>query len=48
VLASFSGQRGGKSVDNENYCQVFHMRDGRAIECWVTPVDAHGVDEFWA
>ena len=48
VLAAFSGQRGQKSVGNGNYCQVFHMRDGRADECWVTPVDAYGVDEFWA
>ncbi len=48
VLAAFSGQRDGRSVGNGNYCQVFHVRDGRAAECWVTSVDAYGVDEFWA
>ena len=48
VLAAFKGRRGEKSVGNGNYCQVFHMRGGRAVECWVTPVDPYGVDEFWA
>ncbi len=48
VLAAFSGQRGERSIGNANYCQVFHMRGGRAVECWVTPVDPYGVDEFWA
>jgi ketosteroid isomerase-like protein len=47
VLASFSGQRAGKSIES-NYCQVFHMRDGRAAECWVTNVDPYAVDEFFA
>jgi len=48
VLGAISGQRGGKSVQNGNYCQVFHMRGGKAAEVWVTPVDPYEVDEFFA
>ena len=48
VLGTISGQRTGRSVGNGNYCQVFHMRDSRAAECWVTPVDPYGLDEFFA
>ena len=47
VLGAISGQRAGRSVSNGNYCQVFHMRGGRAAECWVTPVDTYGLDEFF-
>jgi uncharacterized protein len=48
VLAAFSGQRQGKSLANGNYCQVWHMRDGQAVECWVTPVAPYEVDAFFA
>jgi ketosteroid isomerase-like protein len=48
VLAAISGQRGGRSLGNGNYCQVFHMRDSRASEVWVTPVDPYELDAFWA
>lgn len=48
VLGAFSGQRRGNSLNNGNYCQVFHMRDSRIAECWVTPVDPYGVDEFFS
>ena len=47
VLGTIEGQRGGRSVSNGNYCQVFHMRNGRAAEVWVTAVDPYGVDEFF-
>jgi hypothetical protein len=47
VLGTISAQRQGKSVGNGNYCQVFHMRDSRIGECWVTPVDTYGLDEFF-
>jgi uncharacterized protein len=48
VLGTISGQRGGKSVQHGDYCQVFHMRDGKAAEVWVTPVDAYELDDFFA
>ena len=47
VLGTLSGQRSGRTVANGNYCQVFHMRDSRIAECWVTPVDPYGLDEFF-
>jgi ketosteroid isomerase-like protein len=47
VLGTFDGQRGGKSVENGNYCQVFHMRDGRVAECWLTQLDPYGIDAFF-
>jgi len=48
VLGTTSARRGGKSLGNGNYCQVFHMRDGRIGECWVTPVDPYELDAFFA
>jgi ketosteroid isomerase-like protein len=47
VLGTISAQRGGKSLGNGNYCQVFHMQGGRIAECWVTPVDPYEIDQFF-
>jgi len=47
VLGTISGQRGGRSVGNGNYCQVFHMRNDRIGESWVSPVDPYALDEFF-
>jgi len=28
--------------------QVFHIRDGKAIEVWTHPADLNASDEFWS
>ncbi len=47
ALTRGSAQRGGKSLDN-NGVQVFHIRDGKAIESWMHPGDQAATDEFWS
>lgn len=47
ALTHVRGQRDGKTLD-ANGVHVWHVRDGKAVEFWGVPYDAHGEDEFWA
>jgi ketosteroid isomerase-like protein len=47
VLTRGTAQRGGKSLD-DNGVQVFHLRDGKAVESWFHPGDQAAADRFWS
>jgi ketosteroid isomerase-like protein len=47
VLGKATGERNGKTLDSD-YCHVFHIKDGKASEAWVVPVDPYTGDEFYA
>jgi uncharacterized protein len=39
--------RGGKTFTSGQVF-VFHVKDGKAVEVWVTQQDPYAADEFWA
>lgn len=47
ALTRTTAQRGGKSLDDKAV-QVFHIRDGKAVESWSHPGDQAANDEFWS
>ena len=47
ALVRNTAQRGGKSLDN-HAVQVFHIRDGKAVETWFHPGDQAATDKFWS
>lgn len=47
ALTHSTGQRGGKTLDDSGV-QVFHIRDGRAVETWSHAGDQAAVDKFWS
>ena len=47
ALIHSSAQRGGKSLDDHGV-QVFHIRDGKAVETWTHQGDQAANDEFWS
>jgi ketosteroid isomerase-like protein len=47
ALTRSTAQRGGKSLDDLGV-QVFHVRDGKAVESWSHPGNQAAIDEFWS
>jgi uncharacterized protein len=47
ALFTVRAEREGRQLDQQ-YVQVFHVRDGRATEAWTHPADLYAVDEFWS
>lgn len=47
ALTRSTAQRGGKSLDDLGV-QVFHIRDGKAVESWSHLGDQAAIDEFWS
>lgn len=47
ALIRGSAQRGGKNLD-DNGVQVFHLRDGKAVETWTHQGDQAATDKFWS
>ena len=39
--------REGKTLD-DNTVQVFHIKDGKVTESWLSPSDVYASDEFWS
>jgi ketosteroid isomerase-like protein len=46
VMASVSGQREGKSLD-DRYVHVVHVKDGLITESWIFGENQDVVDNFW-
>jgi ketosteroid isomerase-like protein len=47
ALATFSGQRSGKSV-SDRYTHAVHIKDGKVTESWIFDENPSAIDEFWA
>jgi uncharacterized protein len=47
ALVSGTITRGGKTLTGQQVF-VFHVKDGKASEVWVTQQDPYAADEFWA
>jgi ketosteroid isomerase-like protein len=47
VLHNITAQREGKSID-VNAADIFHVRDGKVTEAWLTSIDQDAVDEFFS
>lgn len=47
ALVNVSATRRGQTLEAQQVL-VFHVRDGKATEVWITPVDPYAADEFWA
>jgi ketosteroid isomerase-like protein len=47
ALVSATITRGGKTLTGGQVF-VFHVKDGKAAEVWVTQQDPYASDEFWA
>lgn len=47
VLARERFERAGRQLD-VNRVLVYHVRDGKLVECWLYDEDQRAVDEFWS
>jgi ketosteroid isomerase-like protein len=47
ALLTGSASREGREFSGSDV-HVFHIRDGKVVEFWDSPVDQYAVDEFWA
>ncbi|MDQ1685250.1 MAG: uncharacterized protein QOC82_1987 [Frankiaceae bacterium] len=47
ALVTGSATRDGKSFTGPDV-HTFHLRDGKVVEFWDSPVDQYASDEFWA
>lgn len=43
-----NGQREGKSVEDEPYCHVARVRDGKMVESWILNLNIDRANEFWS
>jgi ketosteroid isomerase-like protein len=46
ALATISASRKGQSFSGTNV-DVWHLRDGRAVEFWDNPTDRYGIDDLY-
>ncbi len=47
VLSTARASRNGKSLEGQGV-DVWHVRDGKAVEFWHFDADPYTVDEFWS
>jgi len=47
ALVTGTGTRGDKSFRGQDV-HTFHMRDGKVVEFWDSPLDQYEADEFWS
>lgn len=47
ALVLFRAQRAGKKVEYRGTL-VYHVRDGKLSEAWLSPEDQYTFDEFWS
>jgi ketosteroid isomerase-like protein len=47
AIVTGSATRGDKSFSGQDV-HVFHLRDGKVVEFWDSPVDQYAADEFWS
>ena len=47
VLVTVSGSRQGRDFTGIDV-HTFHIRDGKVVEFWDSPLDQYAVDEFWS
>ena len=47
ALVTGTATRGGKSFSGQDV-HTFHLRDGKVVEFWDSPLDQYESDEFWS
>jgi uncharacterized protein len=47
ALTTVRAQRDGKRLEDQ-YAQIFHISDGKAVEVWTNVSDLYAVDDFWS
>ena len=47
ALVTGTGSRNGKSFRGQDV-HTFHLRDGKVVEFWDSPLDQYEADEFWS
>jgi len=47
AIVTGTATRGGNSFEGQDV-HVFHIRDGKVVEFWDSPVDQYAADEFWS
>ena len=47
MRSTYRSRRGERSIEDQSV-NVFRIREGRIVECWVLFGDQYGFDEFWA
>jgi ketosteroid isomerase-like protein len=47
ALVTGSATRGDKSLRGQDV-HTFHLRDGKVVEFWDSPLDQYEADEFWS
>jgi uncharacterized protein len=46
MRSQYRATRGDRSIEDQSV-NVFRIRDGKLVECWVMFGDQYGFDEFW-
>jgi uncharacterized protein len=47
ALVTGTATRNGKSFTGQDV-HTFHLRDGKVVEFWDSPLDQYAADEFWS
>ena len=47
ALSTAHATRNGRSIEMQG-ADIWHVRDGKAVEFWHLDTDAYAADEFWA
>ena len=47
ALVNASATRGDQSLEGHDV-HTFHIRDGKVVEFWDSPLDQYAADEFWS
>lgn len=47
MRSTYRARRGERSIEDQSV-NVFRIREGKIVECWVFFRDQYGFDEFWS
>jgi ketosteroid isomerase-like protein len=47
VLSTSHATTNGRSIESQS-ADIWHVRDGKAVELWHLDTDAYAAEEFWA